>query len=152
MSDTACDDAADKAAKGVREPESRPTPTPGRDPAEECLVRVLRAFFPTHVGAGDRHQARGYIRTSAIGRGSYPPGSPGPKDLIAALEAMGFSQRVHRGHLQAPWGRRGGSAPVRLRNEMSAFLRDGRKGPGVLALLGRVRRGASWQLDQIEGI
>jgi hypothetical protein len=124
--------------------------TPQPDPAEVCLTRLLRTFFPSNFGASARHQARGYIRTSAIGRGSYPQGSPGPKGLISALESLGFSQRVHRGHLQAPWGSRGRSRSLRLRNELSAFLRDGRKGPNVRALLTRIRNEGRWatQVDE----
>lgn len=117
------------------------------DPAERCLARLLRTFFPAHVGASARHQARGYIRTSAIGRGAYPPGSPDARGMIAALESVGFSRRVHRGHLQAPWGRRGGASAVPLRNELSAFLRDGTKGPAVRSLIGRLRDQGRWSGD-----
>ena len=116
----------------------------GTDPAEKCLSRVLLAFFPSHVGAARRHQARGYIRTSAIGRGSYPTGSPRPKELVSALVSMGFSRRSHRGHLQAPWGARSDPGSNRLMNELSSFLRTGEKGPGVRALLERIRKEGRW--------
>lgn len=115
-----------------------------RDAAEECLTRLLRTFFPSHVGAGSQHQARGYIRVSAIGRGTHPAGSPEARQLIAALEAVGFSRRVHREHLQTPWGSRGGRRYVEIRNELSAYLRDGTRGPNVRALLDRIRREARW--------
>lgn len=42
--------------------------------AEACLRRALRAFFPSHLGDSSALQVRRYIRLSALGRGSMPPG------------------------------------------------------------------------------
>jgi hypothetical protein len=117
---------------------------PDEDPAERCLARLLRSFFPTHVGEGNRRQARPYIRSSAVGRGSLPAGSPRAKDLIAALEALGFVDGGRRGHLYAPWSPAVGRKAPGLRSEISSYLRDGSRGPSVEALLDRIRRAGHW--------
>jgi hypothetical protein len=120
---------------------------PSRDPAVECLVRLLRPFFPSLVGPSGQHQARPYIRSSAIGRGAFPTGSPGAPALISALKAEGFSDGGRQGHLYAPWSSVVGAFDVQLRREMSAFLRNnGERGPAIERLLTRIRREGDWSL------
>jgi hypothetical protein len=119
-------------------------PHPDKDPAEQCLARLLRTFFPSHVGENSPHQARPYIRTSAVGRGALPPKSPRPVDLISALESLGFVDGGRQGHLYAPWSSVAGRKSARLRGEMSKFLRDGTRSPAVEALLDRIRRVGNW--------
>ncbi len=119
-------------------------PAPSSDPAEEGLVRLLRTFFPSRVGPAGQLQSRPYIRTSAIGRGAFPFGSPGAPALISALKSEGFSDGGRQGHLYAPWSSVVGAFNVELRNEMSAFLRHGEQGPATQRLLDRIRRDGDW--------
>ncbi|TCW31801.1 NACHT domain-containing protein [Gulbenkiania mobilis] len=93
---------------------------------EACLRRALRAFFPSHIGAGSALQARKYIRLSALGRGSMPPGSPGQEQLQQIFESVGFSTGGRSDHLYGPWSGVAGasSAGMALRNELVDFLLD----------------------------
>lgn len=110
------------------------------DPALECLRRVLRPFFPTRAGNPEERQARGYIRSSALGRGAFPPGSPHPTTLRALLEAEGFTSGGRQGHLYAPWSSVAGVTRPDLRSELLAFLKNGSRGPTVERMLTKVRK------------
>lgn len=94
---------------------------------EACLRRVLRAFFPTHLGDGSTLQTRRYIRLSALGRGSMPAGSPGQEALKQVLESVGFTDGGRSDHIYAPWSGVAGAsqAGMELRTELLDFLRDG---------------------------
>lgn len=94
--------------------------------AEACLRRALRAFFPSHIGEGSALQARKYIRLSALGRGSMPPGSPGQEQLQQIFESVGFSTGGRYDHLYGPWSGVAGasSTGMALRNELVDFLLD----------------------------
>jgi hypothetical protein len=124
----------------------RVRPDSSGDPVEECLVRLLRPFFPSRVGPPGQHQARPYIRSSAIGRGAFPPGSPSAPALILALKAEGFTTGGRQGHLYAPWSSVAGALNVELRNEMSTFLRNRERGPAIERLLDRIRQDGTWTL------
>lgn len=115
-------------------------------PAEACLRALLKLFFPVRAGAGTQRQARGYIRSSAIGRGSLPQGSPSATALEDVLRSVGFTSGGRRAHLYAPWASIVGSGAeaVSLRNEMIAFLATGRRSPRIEELIDRVRRLGSW--------
>jgi NACHT domain len=110
-------------------------------PAEACLRRALRAFFPPHIGAGSALQARKYIRLSALGRGSLPPGSPGQEQLQQIFESVGFSTGGRYDHLYGPWsGVAGASAAgMALRNELVDFLLDSsNQGENVQLLIEKI--------------
>jgi len=124
----------------------RVRPDSSSNPVEECLVRLLRPFFPSGVGPAGQHQARPYVRSSAIGRGAFPLGSPGAPDLISALKAEGFTDGGRQDHLYAPWSSVVGVFNVELRNEMSAFLRNRESGPATERLMNRIRREGNWPL------
>jgi hypothetical protein len=117
-------------------------PEPNR--AEECLVRLLRPFFPSWAGPGGEIQARPYIRLSAVGRGAMPEGSPTDGDLLAVLAAEGFTPGGRADHLYAPWSSVAGGRKRDLRNEMLAFLRNRTKGPAIERMLKKVDAAASW--------
>jgi hypothetical protein len=109
--------------------------------AEACLRRALRAFFPSHIGPNSALQARPYIRLSALGRGSMPPGSPGQEQLQQIFESVGFSTGGRPDHLYGPWsGVAGASAAgMALRNELVEFLLDSSKqGETITRLIQRI--------------
>lgn len=126
---------------GIREihPESE-------DHAELCVRAMLKPFFPVRAGTDGQRQARGYIRSSALGRGAMPSGSPSDGDLLSALESLGFSSGGRQAHVYAPWSGVGGASVegVELRNELLAFLASGTKSGRVAALLERVREAGNW--------
>lgn len=105
--------------------------------AELCLRRALRAFFPSHIGEGSALQARKYIRLSALGRGSMPPGSPGQEQLQQIFESVGFTTGGRYDHLYGPWSGVAGanSAGMALRNELVDFLLDSSKQGKTVQLL-----------------
>lgn len=115
----------DKPLIGVVHREKAPPISRG----EACLRRALRAFFPSHIGAGSALQARKYIRLSALGRGSMPSGSPGQEELQQIFESVGFTTGGRSDHLYGPWsGVAGASAAgMALRNELVDFLLDSSK-------------------------
>ena len=112
----------DKPLVGITHMEKAPSISRG----EACLRRALRAFFPSQIGHGSALQARKYIRLSALGRGSMPPGSPGQEQLQQIFESVGFSTGGRPDHLYGPWsGVAGASAAgMALRNELVDFLLD----------------------------
>lgn len=105
--------------------------------AEVCLRRALRAFFPSHIGPNSALQARKYIRLSALGRGSMPPGSPGQEQLQQIFESVGFSTGGRSDHLYGPWSGVAGAsdAGMALRNELVSFLLDNRNQGRTVRLL-----------------
>ncbi|MGA3827817.1 hypothetical protein [Pseudomonas chlororaphis] len=108
---------------------------------EACLRRALRAFFPSHLGAGSALQARPYIRLSALGRGSMPAGSPGQEELQRIFETQGFTTGGRSDHLYGPWSSVAGASAsgVALRNELLEFLLDSTKrGPNVQRMLDKI--------------
>ncbi|WP_158626644.1 pentapeptide repeat-containing protein [Corallococcus interemptor] len=115
-------------------------------PAEECLRRLLRPFFPSRVGSRGEIQARRYIRLSAIGRGVFPNGSPDSSRLQEALLSVGFTPGGRSDHLYAPWSGVAGAseAGFALRNEMIAFIRTGKRSPKIDSLLQRIDRDSEW--------
>jgi hypothetical protein len=114
-----------------------------RDPAVDCLVRLLRPFFPSTVSG--EHQARPYIRTTAIGRGLMPEGAPEPKTLITILKSAGFTDGGREGHLYAPYSSVAGNKSPALRSELSAFLRDRTKRSATVSdLITRIRQNGTW--------
>lgn len=124
-------------------------PPPGLQPAAEarvvppqdiCLRALLKPFFPRRAGEAAELQARGYIRTSAIGRGLLPKGVPDTSELIGVLYAHGFTAGGRQGHIYAPWSSvaGGGIGATMLRNELLAFLVRGAKGPTVRMMLSRL--------------
>ena len=119
---------------------------PSRQPAVECLMAILKPFFPRRAGSDAQLQARPYIRSSAIGRGRLPTGAPTASALIDILFSEGFTDGGREAHVYAPWspvaGAKDGS--VELRTELLAFVREGRQGKTVKRLLGRIGRAASW--------
>jgi len=112
----------DKPLSGIIQKEMAPSISRG----EACLRRALRAFFPSHIGPGSALQARKYIRLSALGRGSMPPGAPGQEELQQIFESVGFTTGGRSDHLYGPWsGVAGaGAAGIALRNELVDFLLD----------------------------
>lgn len=121
------------------------TAVESQDPGVECLRQLLRPFFPSRVGESGTHQARDYIRSSALGRGVFPQGSPSPSELTNLLSAEGFTRGGRQGHIYAPWSDVAGSTRVHLRSEFSAFLRNqASRGPTIQALLDKIRRSAGW--------
>lgn len=115
----------DKPLVGITYIEKAPAISRG----EACLRRALRAFFPSQIGSGSTLQARKYIRLSALGRGSMPPGSPGQEQLQQIFESVGFTTGGRSDHLYGPWsGVAGASAAgMALRNELVDFLLDSSK-------------------------
>lgn len=127
----------DKPLIGITRREKVPEISRG----EACLRRALRAFFPSHIGPSSALQARKYIRLSALGRGSMPPGSPGQEQLQQIFESVGFSTGGRFDHLYAPWsGVAGASAAgMALRNELVDFLLDSSKqGEAVQRLIKKI--------------
>jgi hypothetical protein len=117
----------------------------GTDPGIACLRQLLRPFFPSRVGLEGTRQARDYIRSSSLGRGSFPAGSPSPKQLTSFLNAEGFTTGGRQRHLYAPWSDVAGATRVDLRGEFSAFLRDqNAQGATIVALLAKIRESAAW--------
>ncbi|WP_370683056.1 NACHT domain-containing protein [Pseudomonas syringae pv. atrofaciens] len=111
--------------------------------AVTCLRRALRTFFPSHTGSGTALQARRYIRLSALGRGSMPPGSPGQERLQQIFESVGFTTGGRADHLYGPWaGVVGvGLAGIDLRNELVEFLHDSSKqGSTVKKMIGKIEQ------------
>jgi hypothetical protein len=108
---------------------------------EACLRRALRSFFPSHIGSGRSLQARPYIRLSALGRGSMPPGSPGQEELQRIFETQGFTTGGRSDHLYGPWSSVAGASAsgVALRNELLEFLLDSAiRGPKVQLMLDKI--------------
>ena len=120
-------------------------PTAG-DLAEITLVRLLRPFFPSHAGTAGESQARGYIRSSAIGRGVLPDGAPLTGALTQILLSEGFTTGGRSGHIYAPWSSVAGVTNRALRSELAAFMRNREQGAAVKRLLARIRREADWQV------
>jgi hypothetical protein len=115
------------------------------DPAVQCLRQLIRPFFPSRIGAPGTHQARDYIRTSALGRGVFPKGAPSPTELTSFLTAESFTKGGRTGHLYAPWSEVGGTTRPELRGEFSAFLRSSlSQGTTVKRLLDKIRKAAGW--------
>lgn len=117
-----------------------------RTAAEVCLRALLKPFFPRRAGTGRQLQARRYIRSSAVGRGVLPQGSPSASELIGFLSAEGFTDGGREAHIYAPWAPvvGGGAEAIALRNEMLAFMLEDRRGPTVRRLLNRIDRAAAW--------
>lgn len=117
-----------------------------KDPAEVCARAMLKPFFPVRAGTADQRQARGYIRTSALGRGAMPAGAPADGDLLAILESFGFSKGGRQAHLYAPWSGVGGASAdgVLLRNELLTFLTSGARSQRVERLIEKVRQAGMW--------
>jgi hypothetical protein len=112
------------------------------EPSESCLRRALRAFFPSQIGSMGGVQARPYIRLSALGRGSMPPGSPGQEQLKQILETVGFTTGGRFDHLYGPWSSVAGPKQdgMELRNELTKFILDSNdQGPRVKQLLGKLQ-------------
>lgn len=127
----------DKLVNGITHKEKAPPVSPG----EACLRRALRAFFPSHIGEGSALQARKYIRLSALGRGSMPPGAPGQEQLQQIFESVGFSTGGRYDHLYGPWsGVAGASATgMALRNELVDFLlNSSNQGKNVQILIEKI--------------
>jgi len=112
----------DKPLAGITHKKKAPSISRG----EACLRRALRAFFPSHIGPGSVLQARNYIRLSALGRGSMPPGSPGQEQLRQIFESVGFSTGGRPDHMYGPWSGVAGASTtgMALRNELVDFLLD----------------------------
>lgn len=110
---------------------------PHNSPAEACLLRSLHAFFPPHIGAHNALQARKYIRLSALGRGSMPPGSPGQEQLQQIFESVGFTTGGRSDHLYGPWSGVAGAstAGIALRNELAEFILDSSKQGSIVKRL-----------------
>jgi len=123
----------EKPVAGIVQKKEAPSPSPG----EACLRRALRAFFPSHIGDGRSVQARKYIRLSALGRGSLPPGSPGEEELQQIFESVGFSTGGRSDHLYGPWSQVAGASAsgIALRNELVDFLLDGNNRSETVQLL-----------------
>lgn len=116
------------------------------DGAEICTRAMLKPFFPVRAGTTGQRQARGYIRTSALGRGTMPAGAPTDGNLFLILESVGFSTGGRQGHLYAPWSGVGGASAdgVQLRNELLAFLTSGKRSQRVSNLIEKVRQEGVW--------
>lgn len=125
---------------------------PEANPAEECLVRLLRPFFPSWAGPGGEIQARQYIRLSALGRGAMPSGSPSDGELLAILQAEGFSHGGRADHLYAPWSSITGARRRELRNEMAAFLRSRARSPAIDRMLRKIDAAATWDKSSTRGL
>lgn len=111
--------------------------------AETCLRRALRTFFPSHIGSGSSPQARRYIRLSALGRGSMPPGSPGQERLQQIFETVGFTTGGRADHLYGPWSSVVGASAsgLDLRSELVDFLLDSTKqGPNIQKMIGKIEQ------------
>ncbi len=115
-------------------------PPEDRDVAEECTRALLKPFFPSREGEGGHLQVRRYIRSSALGRGMFPPKSPPNADLKRQLEALGFTSGGREAHLYAPWASINGvrQEDLRLRQELLDFMIRGARGPNVEKLIQRL--------------
>lgn len=116
------------------------------DPAEACVRAMLRPFFPVRAGTDGQRQARGYIRSSALGRGQLPKGSPSDVQMTAMLEGLGFTSGGRQAHMYAPWSSVAGASAEggQLRNELLGFLANGVKSARVSALIEKVRHAGTW--------
>lgn len=105
-----------------------------------CLRSLLKPFFPRRSGTAKDIQVRGYIRTSAIRRGRFPEGSPPASELIQMLFSLGFSDGGREGRIHAPWSPVAGGSPdaIVFRNELTAFMQQGKQGDSVKELLDRI--------------
>jgi uncharacterized protein YjbI with pentapeptide repeats len=115
-------------------------------PEVSCLRALLSPFFPPRAGTQGDLQARGYIRTSAVGRGLFPSGTPNSPELAGVLFAFGFTDGGRKGHIYAPWSQvvGGGQEAFEFRNELIAFLFRGEQGPKVKQMLSRLRESGHW--------
>jgi hypothetical protein len=120
--------------------------TAAKSPAELTLRALLKTFFPVRAGEGDQWQARGYIRSSAIGRGVVPDGAPNASALMDILLSQGFTKGGRTGHVYGPWSSvvGGGESGVAIRNELLKFFRSGISGPTTQALIAKINRAATW--------
>lgn len=112
------------------------------DPAIDAFKALIKPFFPTWSGCGIP-QARPYIRTSALGRGSLPTGSLSAAASLQLLERWGFSNGGRQGHLYAPWSpinpKRAKEASE-FRSDLARFMGQGVANGYAKGLLEDVRR------------
>lgn len=115
-------------------------PPEERDVAEECARALLKPFFPRRAGEGGQVQVRRYIRSSAIGRGLFPPNPPSYEELKRQLEALGFNSGGREAHIYAPWASVNGvgQEDLRLRDELLTFMTKGTRGPNMAQLIRRL--------------
>ena len=117
-------------------------------PKDQLVLRAtLKTFFPRRAGDDKQLQVRQYIRSSALGRGALPEGSPTGETLFDILCTVGFTDGGRDRHLYAPWSELvgGGDLAIRLRNEFGDFMSRGiTTGETVTALLGKIRKAANW--------
>lgn len=113
------------------------------DPAELTLLGIISPFFPSHIGECD-FQRRGYIRSSALGRGRFPAGAPGKQFMKQLLKSEGFSTGGREGHIYAPWSKVNGKKGADLRRDLDRFVRTGAKSLVVERMLIKIRREARW--------
>jgi hypothetical protein len=108
---------------------------------------MLKTFFPFRVGEGEQRQARRYIRSSALGRGVLPAGSPSQAELFQILEAEGFTTGGRAGHIYAPWSSvvGGGDDAIVFRTELMEYMQSKKEGTTVKRMLERIRRAAKWK-------
>lgn len=113
---------------------------------DRTLRGLLNPFFPRRVGSGDQRQARGYIRSSALGRGVWPDGAPTGSELMDILLSSGFTTGGREGHVYAPWSSVVGSGDeaMEIRNELLAYLHNRKRGPFVDQLIEKIQRAAEW--------
>lgn len=120
----------------------------GDMPREQFVLRAtLKTFFPARAGEGRQRQARPYIRSSALGRGTLPDGAPSGETLFRILRTVGFTDGGRDRHLYAPWSGvvGGGEAAFKMRSELLDFMTNGTStGVTVNSLLAKIRREAGW--------
>lgn len=110
------------------------------DPVDECLRRLLKPFFPTVSGMSGELQARGYVRSSAIGRGAFPAGAPTAAQLIELLTSEGFTRGGRQAHVYAPWSSVVGREGTQVRADCVAFLRLGQVRGRVQSIRAKLRK------------
>lgn len=112
-----------------------------RDLAEECARALLKPFFPRRAGVGGQVQVRRYIRSSALGRGVFPPNPPSYEQLKQQLESIGFTSGGREAHIYAPWAPINGvrEEDLKLRQELLTFMLGGKRGPKIEQLIRRLR-------------
>ena len=114
--------------------------------ADRCLKSLLKRFFERWAGASDRRQVRDYIRTSSLGRGVWPEGSPTKSQLVDILLSEDFTRGGRQAHIYAPWSDVAGGdiAEREIRSELLAYLQNNEQSDYVKMLKNKIEDAATW--------
>lgn len=124
----------------VKEEESEVSKT------DKCLRSLLKRFFERWAGESERRQARDYIRTSSLGRGVWPDGSPTKTQLEKILLSMDFIRGGRSGHIWAPWSQLagGGAREREIRTQLLLYLQNSEESQYVKELKEKIQDNARW--------